>query len=195
MSEKTEKNNLLKETISINNVDIKREIKINKKEEKIRLEKELKRKEKMKNILLYFGLIFIIGLVIFLIINRSDSNHIKEISYTKYEEIIKKDEYTIILLASPTCSHCFSYKPLMNQALDEYNLKAQYVNVGGLNSEQILNLHDSISTLRSQYNEEGIPIIPTPTTVLFKNGIEIDSIMGNIGYDGFVNFLKRNGVV
>lgn len=192
MSKKKKKKNINQnEQVNVVNV----EEKTNKKEEKLRIEKERLKKEKLKNILMVVSILLIIGLFIFIIMNKSDPNHIKEISYSKYEEVIKSDEYTIVLLASPTCSHCFSFKPLMNQVLDERNLKAYYVDVSALNREQIIYLHDNINALVSQFDEDGYPVIPTPTTIIFKNGKEIDSKSGNMGYDGFLNFLVRNGVV
>ena len=46
------------------------------------------------------------------------------------------------------------------------------------------------------YNQsDGSLIIQTPGTVLYKNGVEVDSLLGDRGEDGFTNFLVRNGVV
>ena len=161
--------------------------------------KEVEKKSNVKNtIIQILGIVGILMLIIFVIVhlsNKNNLNHIKEISYSKYQEVIKDDDYTIVLLASPTCSHCFSYKPLMNQVLYEYNLEAKYVDVSVLDKEEIIELHDSISALISQFNNEGNYVIPTPTTIIFKNGKEIDSRSGNLGYDGFLSFLKMNGVV
>ena len=124
------------------------------------------------------------------------SNHIIEVSYDDYMEKSLNDEYTIFLFASPSCTHCIKYKPLLNKAAADYNLDVYYLNVNGeLTSEQYTNIHDKFSALKDQYSPEGYPSIPTPTTVIVKNNEEIASTSGNIGYDGFVKFLRDNHVL
>ena len=83
----------------------------------------------------------------------------------------------------------------MNKVLNEFDLKAKILNVNSLNTNEIKELHDSISILKSQYNAEGEPIISTPTTILFANGKEIASVAGNIEDSGLRDFLVKNGVV
>ncbi len=121
-------------------------------------------------------------------------NHIKEVSYTEYKKMIEKDDFTIVLIARDDCPHCVKYKPFMNQALDDYNLEAIYVNVGEMNLGDYNELHDNVSILKDSYND-GDPVIPTPNTIIFKNGVEIDSETGNVGYNGFLKLLARSGVI
>ena len=85
----------------------------------------------------------------------------------------------------------------MNKAAIDYDFNVYYVNVASenLTIDNYTSIHDSISILKDLYSEDGTPSIPTPTTVIFKKGVEIASKSGNIGYDGFVNFLKENKVV
>ena len=82
----------------------------------------------------------------------------------------------------------------MNEALDKYNLKALYLDVDELSKDEFNELHSSVSSISSEYSD-GVPVIPTPTTVIFKNGVELESVSANIGYNGFVNMLVRNGVI
>ena len=122
-------------------------------------------------------------------------NPIIEINYNQYKDIIKNSEYTIILLASEECSHCQQYKPLIKQVAEEYNLTIYYLDVSkSLNNQEYNMIHDSYTALKDMYYEQ-VPIIPTPTTIITKDGQEIDSKIGNIGYNGFKDMLQKNYVI
>ncbi len=129
--------------------------------------------------------------------NNNSSNHIKEISYSEYIDKINDKNYTIVLLASPSCTHCMQYKPLMNKVADDYKLEVNYIDISSkeLKYEEYVSLHDSISVLKDIYDEEGKPVISTPTTIIYKDGTEIEAILGNIKEKGFLDLLTRNGVI
>lgn len=155
-------------------------------------------KNNLSNFLIALVGIFLIGSFVLMVVKdvkENNKNKIKEVSYKEYQKEISKDKYTIVLLGRPKCSHCINYKPLMNQALENYQLEGLYLDVNGLKENEFTELRSSINALRNEYSDEGEPVIPTPTTIIFKNGIELESKSANIGYDGFVNMLVRNGVV
>ncbi len=86
----------------------------------------------------------------------------------------------------------------MNQVAVDYDLEINYIDVSSrdLSIDEYTALHDKYSILKDKYDEnEGYPIIPTPTTIIVKDGEEVASRSGNIGYDGFLKMLKENGVV
>ena len=127
--------------------------------------------------------------------NPDSNGGIKEITYQEYEEIIQSDNYTIILLTSPTCGHCQNYKPLVKLAATEYGLEVYDIDVSSkdLTDEQYNKLHE-YSILKDRY-DDGIPVIPTPATIIVRNGVEVGSTLGDVGYKGFVDFLKENNVI
>ena len=186
------------------------EVIINKIEEKGNIKEKTNSKKKFNNSLkdkknifqvvcIIVITVIIVGLLI-VVSKEKDSNannHIQEISYAEYQDKITSDEYTIVLLASPVCSHCMAYKPLMNQVADKYNLNIYYLNVNSesLTEEEYINLHDSISVIADNYNKDGEPVIPTPATVIYRNGKEMASELGNIKENGFLKLLIDNGVV
>lgn len=154
-------------------------------------------KDKLTSFIIGLVVVFFVGSLVLMIVKEIKSNsqnHIKEVSYSSYIDEIKEDKYTIVLLARDGCSHCLNYKPLMNEVLKKYNLNAIYLNVDTINGDDFKELHSSITALSQEF-ENGIPVIPTPTTVIFKNNVELESVSANIGYDGFLNMLVRNGVV
>ncbi len=148
---------------------------------------------KLVDTFIIIGIVFLIASLV-LMFTKGDKKYIKEISYQEYSEIIDKDEYSIVLLTTPTCSHCLNYKPYVNYAAEEYGLSVYNVDVSKLSEEEYVDIHDKYRSIRDAYNE-GKPVIGTPTTLIVKDGIEVDSITGDIGYNGFVNLLKTNKVI
>ena len=152
----------------------------------------------LANLIFGFAIVLLIGALVLMIVksvNSSKQNRIKEISYQEYSEIKNNNDYTILLLTASYCSHCKDYKPYVNYAANEYNLEIYDIDISdNLTEAQFNDLH-SFNVIKDAYNEEGNAIIPTPVTVILKNGVEIDSKAGDIGYDGFVNMLEENRVI
>lgn len=157
--------------------------------------KSNKKDSNVINIVITIGIIFLIASLVLMFINSDKKdNYIKTISYNEYKEVIKKDEYFIIILTSPTCSHCNSYKPYVNYIASENNLNAYNIDITSITKDEYLELHDKYSAIRNEYNA-GMPVIPTPTTIIVKNNEEITSISGNIGYDGLTRLLKNYQII
>ena len=157
-------------------------------------------KNKLFNILGVVVAVVIVGAFLIILSNNNSGksvipNYIKELNYTEFQEQIKKDEYTVAYIGSPTCYHCQQYKPSVNLVAENYDINIYYVNVSALSDEEYDKLHDSISVTSDQYDDEGLAVIPTPTTVVFKNGVEVTSDLGDIGYDGLVDLLVKNNVL
>ncbi len=148
------------------------------------------------NTIILVGIICLIAsLVIMLNKLKKIDNHLVEIDYDMYSEIINKDEYSIILLTSPYCYHCKDYKPNVNTVADEYHLTIYDLDITNLTVNQAYEVHDKYSLLKDRYNEKGTPTIQTPTTIITKNGEEVDMLLGDIGYNGFLELLKKNEII
>ncbi len=159
----------------------------------------VQKKDKDKKIpysLLIIVLVIVVGVVALIVSNDKGlgKSRVKEISYQKYQEKIKDDEYTIVLITRDGCTHCISYKPSVNAIAKKYNLSIYELNVESLSMDEFITLHDNASIFKDVY-DEGSPIIQTPGTILYKNGVEVDATLGDRGQDGFKNFLIKNGVV
>ena len=151
---------------------------------------------KLVNTFIIIGIVFLIlSLVLMFTKKNKDGNHIVEISYSEYSEKIKEDKYTIILLTSPTCSHCVNYKPYVNAAAEENDLTVYNINLNNLEYDQYVEIHDKYNAIKDEYDDKNNPGIPTPVTIITKNGEEVTSILGDIGYKGFINLLKTNGII
>lgn len=150
---------------------------------------------KLVNALIIIGIVFLILSLVLMFRKTNNDNHLMEINYNEYREKIAEDKYTIILLTSPTCSHCINYRPYVNLVAEENNLTVYDINLNNLEYEQYIEIHDKYNIIKNEYDSKGNPVIPTPVTIITKNGEEITSILGDIGSKGFTNLLKTNGVI
>ena len=164
--------------------------------------KKESKKDRFINIAV-IGVFLVIVLSLLIIVSSSNKNkslvdsHIVEVNYSEYKEKIKSDGYTIVLLAQPNCGHCKNYKPVVNMIALENDLTIYYLNVASrdLKEEEYYEIRNSVNATKDQVDPDGNPVIPTPGTVIYKNGVEVNSILGDIKYDGLINFLKNNGVI
>ena len=151
---------------------------------------------KLVNTIIIIGIIFLIASLVLMLTKKKDvPNHIIEINYNEYSEIINKDENSIIILTGIHCTHCKNYKPYVNYVADEYNLTVYELVINNLSYEEYLDIHDKYKVTKDQYNKNGNPTILTPTTIIVRNGDEVDSTLGNVGYSGFISFLKDNEII
>ena len=66
---------------------------------------------------------------------------------------------------------------------------------GCVNKLVMLNPYVDVNVLKNEYDPEGNPGIPTPATVVYRKGYELDSVLGDVGEKGFKNLLVKSGVV
>ena len=154
--------------------------------------------KKNNSLINFFLVIAIVCLIVSLVLTlnkRKVDNHITDIDYKTYQEIIKQDEYNIILLTSPTCYHCKNYKETVNNVADDYNLVIYDLSISKLTLEEYMEIHDKYEATKDEVDNDGNPSILTPTTIITNSGEEIDSISGDIGYNGLLNLLKDYNII
>lgn len=157
----------------------------------------MKKKSNILGNVLIIGIVLIVLLIASMISKNSGSGsvRVKEISFQEYSEKSQEDEFTVYLIGRNECSHCMEYKPLVNQVANKYNIDVYYINLDNVLYDEYVYLHDNISILKEQFSSDGDPIIPTPATVVYRNGHEIDSVLGNVKQEGFLDLIVRSGVV
>lgn len=148
---------------------------------------------KVVNTFIIIGIVFLIASLVLMFVNKENSS-IKKINYQEYKDIIKEDKYNIILLTSPTCSHCINYKPYVNYVASKNNLTVYDIDLSNLDYDEYIELHDKYNAIKNEYRD-GKPVIPTPATIIVRNGEEVTSILGDIGQLGFTNLLKNNNII
>ena len=116
---------------------------------------------------------------------------ITEITYDEYLDILDSDELSAILLAKPTCSWCQKYKPVLREVANENMKEVYYLDTSKLTSEQYANVIKNSPAVQKESKTD----IPTPTTILVRDGKEISGVVGYIEKDKVNSFLKENGFI
>ena len=155
-------------------------------------------KDKILNVVPIIAILVIVFFIAVMVSNEksiSKTMKIHDITFAEYLDKIKEDKFNIFVIGRTDCSHCIEYKPQVNQVANKYDLDIWYINIDNLELNDYIYLHDNINVLKDEYDSEGNPGIPTPVTVIYRNGYELDSELGDVGQKGFQNLLIKNGVV
>ena len=119
---------------------------------------------------------------------KESDKYLVEISIAELQEKIDKKETFILVVTKDGCSYCESYKPVIKDVLEEYDVVAYNINQTKLTTEEDQNTY-----------EELVPnITGTPTTVFFKNGEDTtvsNRLVGAVKRDKVVDRLKALGYI
>ncbi len=82
------------------------------------------------------------------------------ISVTELQEYLNKKENFILLVSQSTCGSCISYKPVFNETLGKYNLKAYVIE------------YNLLSDNDKKVIDDNFNVLFTPTTIFINKGVE-----------------------
>lgn len=126
--------------------------------------------------------------------NTTDDNeeveeysNIKKISFKTLKKMINKEESFILLISQTYCSHCIAFKPIFNEVLYDSNLIGYELDIATLSEDDYYEFADMFPTVSG-----------TPTTVFFKDGIELSEESRMVGYqekDVTIEVFKENGFI
>ncbi|MDD2519078.1 MAG: thioredoxin family protein [Bacilli bacterium] len=102
-------------------------------------------------------------------------------------EAFSATESKLVYLSRPDCSWCQKAKPILNKASKKYGFEYLYINTGKLNSEKLESILEEF--------EIDINSFGTPTFVIVKNGEIVDSNIGYMQEDAFLDFLRSAEVI
>ena len=108
---------------------------------------------------------------------------LKEINDIQLNSYLKSEKNLVVVFTITSCSHCLTFKPRIDNVAYNNNLKVYYIELDTLDT----NVWDE---LREKYSISG-----TPTTVYFKNGTKIDSIVGDQSEENIKQFFKKNNLI
>lgn len=104
----------------------------------------------------------------------------------EYAKTMKEDKLNVFYLASPTCSYCVTFAPVLIEVIKEYGLKVNYINI---NNEDQAGFN-AIMKSSPELEEFG-----TPTMVVTKNNEVLNISVGASTKDGLIKFLKDNNII
>ena len=130
----------------------------------------------------------IMGLFIFTIIlsGCSKEEHIKEISLDEFKEKIANKETFAIYIGNKGCSHCVSYRPILEKVLEDYEITIYHIDNSKLDNKEY-------AEFRTYINISG-----TPTVAFITDGEEettLNRITGEVSRDATIERFKSNGYI
>ena len=98
------------------------------------------------------------------------------IQQEQFEELINQEKPVVVDYTATWCGPCRLVAPLIDQLAEDYQGKAEVVKVD----------LDQNKGNAKQYNIRSIP-----TILIFKNGQEVERIVGRATYEQFSNALEK----
>lgn len=116
---------------------------------------------------------------------EDDSNVVREIDYSEFEEKIDNKDSFILEVIQTGCSHCEEFSPRFKAVLKTNNLKAYSLNLYNLNNEE-----------REKFSKLTTNVTGTPTVLFFKDGSETSiKINGAVSNEKIEERLKDAGYI
>jgi thioredoxin 1 len=117
----------------------------------------------MKNLVLFFASIFLLGIFTFSELNAQEAkSNIKELTESNFNTGIKKGLVLVDFYAD-WCRPCKMMQPILEDVATEYNSQITITKINIDNNKNI----------SSKYNVTGIPCM-----ILFENGKEVKRVVG-----------------
>lgn len=116
----------------------------------------------------------------------SKEERIKEITFDEFKEKIANKETFAVYVGNDNCSHCISYKPILEKVLDDYNITIYHVDNSKLDNKEY-------AEFRTYINISG-----TPTVAFITDGEEettLNRITGEVSRETTIERFKSNGYI
>ena len=111
-----------------------------------------------------------------------------EITYSEYEDMVKKGDAFVVVIERTVCGYCQQYMPIMEEVAKEQKIAVTYINTDNLTEEEFNKLSTTNKYLKK--NEWG-----TPTTLFMLGDRIVDSIGGYVEKESIEAFFKDRVVV
>ncbi len=111
-----------------------------------------------------------------------------EITYDKYDEMVKNGDPFIVIIERTGCSYCQMYMPIAEEVAKEKKIALTYINTDNLTQDEFNELSTKNRYLKK--NQWG-----TPTTLFMVGERVVDSIAGYVEKDSLLEFVKDRVVV
>lgn len=106
--------------------------------------------------------------------------NIQEITYSKFQEVLKEEEQFILLITKRQCPACTRLQPILNSYLEEQEMTAYSIEVTKLTD-------DDKKTLGDKYDLQS-----TPTTIIIKDKEAKAQVEGEINKENLQKWIEEN---
>lgn len=130
--------------------------------------------------------VIFITMIIILVCGCTKERHIKEISLDEFKEKIANKDTFALYIGNEGCTHCISYRPILEKVLDDYDITIYQLDNSKLTDEEY-------NEFRTYINISG-----TPTIVFITEGEEettLNRINGEVSRDTTIERFKSNGYI
>ena len=134
----------------------------------------------------FLKLVMVLFIFTIILSGCSKEEHIKEISLDEFKEKIANKETFAVYVGNKGCSHCVSYRPVLEKVLEDYDITIYHIDNSKLDSNQY-------AEFRTYINISG-----TPTVAFIADGEEettLNRITGEISRDATIERFKSNGYI
>lgn len=134
----------------------------------------------------FLRIIMVLFIFTIILSGCSKEEHIKEISLDEFKEKIANKETFAIYIGNKGCSHCVSYRPILEKVLEDYDITIYHIDNSKLDSNQY-------AEFRTYINISG-----TPTVAFITDGEEettLNRITGEVSRDATIERFKSNGYI
>lgn len=131
-------------------------------------------------------MVTLVTIIIVLVCGCTKKSHIKEISLDEFKEKIANKDTFALYIGNDSCTHCISYKPILEKVLEDYDITIYQIDNSKLTD-------DEYNEFRTYINISG-----TPTIVFITNGEEettLNRINGEVSRDTTIERFKTNGYI
>ncbi len=118
----------------------------------------------------------------------TSSSNLTYVTASKFVDLVKGTERSVIVIGQTTCSHCIAVRPTLSAIASEEKIAVYYIDYNTLSEDDQNLVLNSLDYLKN--NEWG-----TPLMLVVENNKLINSLPGETTKANYVNFLKENGVL
>lgn len=130
--------------------------------------------------------VIFITMIVILVCGCTKQSHIKEINLDEFKEKIANKDTFALYIGNEGCTHCISYRPILEKVLDDYDITIYQLDNSKLTDEEY-------NEFRTYINISG-----TPTIVFITEGEEettLNRINGEVSRDATIERFKSNGYI
>ncbi len=128
----------------------------------------------------------ILPILLLIIFTGCGKSNIKDISYSKFNDMIKDEESFFFVVIRDGCSHCEAFVPKLDEILKENDITGYTLNLAKMSQKELDEFY-------SKYDVEG-----TPTTIFIEKGKEaslLQRIDGNVSKEKIISKLETTGYI
>ena len=117
--------------------------------------------------------------------------HLKDINFDEYKELVGQDSKNVIVIGQTTCSHCIAVKPVINRIAGNYNITINYLNLTKMKQDEQKELVYNLKSIGYADADN----LGTPLTLIVQNNKIEGTIEGENPPSYFTRQFKKYGVI